>query len=268
MSPSSSRLPSSARTLSRAAVAWFLAASFGQLAFVAYIVAFHLPPVLRGDFPALNDKPHITGWVPGDALGNAQLLLHVFVAAAVTLAGLLQLLPGLRRRWPAVHRWNGRFFLSAALVATLGGLYLTWVRGSRLDAASALAITANGVLILLFAGLAWRSARRRDFAAHRRHALRAFLLVNGVWFLRIGMMLAGVIAAPLGYELGYDDAVFTGLGFASWIVPLAVVELYFSAERSPRPGWRCAVAALIGLLAVATAAGSAAALAFMWWPRM
>lgn len=262
------RLPPPPRALSLAASAWFIAAALGQWAFIAFILAFFTPRTLSGDFLALNAKPHITGWVPGDTLGNTQFLTHVFVAAVVTFAGLLQLVPALRRRWPALHRWNGRLFMVTALVATLTGFYLTLVRGSQLGLGSTISISLNGLLTLVFVGLAWRSAWTRDFASHRRHALRAWLLVNGVWFLRIGIMLAGLTLAPLGIRMSYDSALFVGVSFMSWMLPLAVVELYLRAERSGHAGFQYGVAGLLGLLTLATLAGGAAAAAFMWWPRL
>lgn len=262
------RLPPPPRALALSASIWFLIAMLGQWTFVAFILAFHLPPTLRGDFLALNNKPHITGWVPGDTMGNAQLLAHVFFAALVTFAGVVQFVPAIRRRWPALHRWNGRVFMVTALVATLSGFYLTWIRGSTLGPGSTTSISLNGLLIVVFLALAWRSALARDFTTHRRHALRAWLLVNGVWFLRIGIVLAGLGLAPFGHEMSYDGMVFIGVSFMSWLLPLAVVELYLRAGDSNRAGFQYAVAGLLLVLAVVTLAGSAAAAAFMWWPRL
>src|SRR5690606_41250393 len=116
----------------------------------------------------------------------------------------------------------GRLFLSVKLVDTLSGLFLTWVRGSQQGQGSNLTIIINGMLILSFATLAWRSAVRRDIDSHRRHALRAYLLVNGVWFLRIGMMLAGLILTPLGLRIDYSGATFLIVSFASWMLPLEI----------------------------------------------
>ena len=131
------QLLSGRAALAWSARAWFLAAAGGQLAFIAFILVFTLPRLLGGNYPALNEKPHITGWVPGDAMGNAQFVAHMLVAAVVTLLGLVQVLPQVRQRWPGLHRWSGRAFMVAALAASLTGFYLTWVRGSQLGAASA-----------------------------------------------------------------------------------------------------------------------------------
>lgn len=262
------RLPRPVDALRWGAATWFLAATLGQWAFVAFIALFFGGHGLDGNLAALNAKPHVTGHVAGDTLGNAQFLAHALLGGVVTFSGTWQLVPALRRRWPALHRWNGRLFLAIALVVTLGGFWLTWVRGSQLGAGSNLSITLNGLAILGFVALAWRSARRGDLTTHRRHALRAWLLVNGVWFLRIGILLVGLVLAPLGIEVDYTGATFVGVSFASWLLPLAVLEFYLRAGRSPRPAVQYAAALLLGVLALATLAGSAAALAFMWLPYL
>lgn len=260
------RLPAAPRALSSAAATWFVSATLGQWAFVAFIALFFGGHSLSGDFAALNNKPHVTGYVPGDTLGNSQFLMHALLGGLVTFAGAWQLLPALRRRWPSAHRWNGRLFLTVAIITTMMGFYLTWVRGSQLGAGSNLSMSLNGLLILVFSGLAWRSARQRDFAAHRRQALRAYLLVNGVWFLRIGIMLAGLLLTPLGIRIDYTGAAFVSVSFASWLLPLTMLQLYFLAERSPKPGIKYAIAVALLLLALVTLAGSVAAGLFMWLP--
>lgn len=264
--PAPSSLPTPSRALSASATAWFVTALLGQWAFVAFIALFFGGALVAGDPAGVNNRPHITGYVPGDLPGNLQFLGHALLGGLVTLAGVWQLVPALRRRWPAVHRWNGRLFLCVALVVTLTGFSLVWLRGSRLGIGSDVSISLNGLLIVCFALLAWRSAMRRDFASHRRHALRAWLLVNGVWFLRIGIMLAGLVLTPLGVKIDYQGPVFILTSLASWLLPLAVLELYFRAERTRHAAVKVAMAGLFGVLALATLVGSAAAVAFMWWP--
>jgi hypothetical protein len=240
----------------------------GQWAFVLFIVLFFGGHTLSGDLAGLNNKPHVTGYVAGDTFGNIQFIAHALMGGLVTFAGTWQLVPALRRRWPHMHRWNGRLFLGISLVAALSGLYLTWVRGSQLGWGSNVSITMNGLLILAFATLAWRSALKRDIVRHRKHALRAFLLVNGVWFLRIGIMLAGLALGPLGIEIDYQGVVFVGVSFASWLLPLALLELYLRAEGSKLSLPKYAMALTLGLLSLVTLAGSAAAAAFMWMPPL
>jgi hypothetical protein len=266
--PFAIRLPAAPRALSLSAALWFVVATLGQWAFVAYVALFYGGHSLAGNFLALNDKPHVTGYVPGDTLGNAQFLMHALLGGLVTLAGAWQLVPAVRRRWPALHRWNGRLFLTVAMVSSLSGLWLVWVRGSQLGSGSNLSISANGLLLLVFAMLAWRAARQRNFAKHRQHALRAYLLVLGVWFLRIGIMLTGLVLAPLGVKITYTGTAFVGVSFASWLLPLLVLELYLRAERSGNPKAGYAMAAVFCVLSLFTLAGSAAAAMFLWLPYL
>ena len=46
-------------------------------------------------------------------------------------------------------------------------------------------VSLNGVLIMIFAEIALRYARARKIAVHRRWALRTFMVVSGVRFLRV-----------------------------------------------------------------------------------
>ncbi len=262
------RLNSGARALSIAAKLWFIAATVGQWSFVFFILAFYGTHSLSGNFAALNNKPHITGYVPGDNIGNTQWLMHVFLAALVTFSGVLQLVPALRQHQPRLHRWNGRLFILAALVATLTGFYLTWIRGSQLNVTSAISTSLNGVLIIVFVMLAWRSARQRDFVTHRRHALRAYLLVNGVWFLRIGIILTGIALSAFGIEMSYDSPAFLAVSYLSWMVPFALLQMYFSAQASSNSKYQYSVAVFFVFLSLLTLVGGGAAMMFMWWPYL
>jgi hypothetical protein len=250
------------------AVAWFFIGTIGQWIFAGYILGFFGPRLLAGTYSALNDKTHITGYVTGDWLGNSHLLAHVLLAATLSLAGALQLVPALRKSRPNFHRWNGRLFMLTAVIATLSGFYLTWVRGSRLDLLSALGTTLNGLLILVFVVRAWRSAVARDLVQHRKDALRAYLLVNGVWFLRIMMIPTMMTLASLGLADRFGEAAFQALSFLSYVLPLALLELYFHAERSHHARTRWLVAGVLGLSVLIAASGIVGATVFMWLPRM
>jgi len=248
---------------------WFLVAAIGQLLFFAYIVVFYGGSTVRGDFDAWR-KVLPRGMIAGDTTGNFLLATHLLMAAIITFGGLLQLLPAVRARVPLLHRWNGRLYMVIAVTISLGSLYLVWVRGTVGDTSQHLGSTLNAFLILLCAALAWRFAKARDFASHRRWALRLFLVVSGVWFFRVGLMLWLLIhQAPVGF----DPKAFTGpfltfLAFAQTLVPLAVLELYLRTQQRASTALRFALAVGISLLTVATAGGIFGAAMMMWLPRI
>lgn len=244
---------------------WCVTALLGLWVFVYYIAAFYGGPTLSGNFEAWNANRFLEhGHVPGDTAGNLLFAAHVLLAALITFSGTLQLIPRLRIRAAAFHRWNGRFFLIAACTATLAGAYMSWIRGDV-----SLAINLNGALILVCAALAWRHAHRREFDAHRRWALRAFLVVNGVWFLRVGVMGWFIVnQALLGNEVSFEDPLVKFWKYGSYLVPLAVLELYFYAQTRGGAASRLAMSGMLLVLTAVMGGGIFGAFMFLWRPLL
>lgn len=261
--------PFSHRALHWAAALWLLVALLGQGVFVAYVAGLYGGAALAGDLARWN-KVMPRGYVPGDAVGNTVLGLHLLFTVAVLTGGALQLLPALRRAAPRVHHWVGRSYLGSAVVLSLGGLFMVWTRGEPARFWQHLGISLNALLILVFAGLALRAALARRFDAHRRWALRLYLAVLGVWFFRLGLTLWLLIhRAPVGFDpVTFSGPFLTFLSFAQTVIPLAMLELYMRARRSPRPGVQTAVAGGLALLTLATAAGIGTAYLMLWRPHL
>lgn len=256
--------------LDMAGKACFGAMSIGLLMFATYLIGFYARAAVTGNPEAWNEVL-TPGYVPGDTAGNLVLASHLACGFAVTLAGVLQILPWIRNRWPRFHRWNGRIFALCAAVASLGGLLMIWTRSSSTgDVTQHIGISIVAVLILAFTGLAWHRARARRFDAHRRWALRLFLVVNAGWFFRIGLMLWLVVNQG---PVGFDPKTFSGpflsvLAFAQFLLPLTLLELYLRARASRTPGPRLAMAGVLGVTTLAMLGGIAAATAILWLPRL
>lgn len=251
------------------AATWLGIAVSGQLLFAAYVAGFYGRVTLQGRPDLWNEvMPH--GFVAGDTAFNTVVGLHLSFAVAIILAGAMQLLPQVRRKAPQVHRWIGRAYVVAAGVMSLGGLSMVWIRGSVGDLSQHIAISVNALLILGFAGMAWRHARARRVDAHRRWALRLFLAVSGVWFFRIGLMLWIVVnQGPAGFDpKTFSGPFLTFLAFAQYLVPLAVLQGYMQARAGRNPGAHMAMAAGLAVAVVLTLAGIGAAVAFMWLPQV
>lgn len=256
------------RFLSLTGQIWFMVALVGQAVFIAFIIAYYGSRTAAGNFAAWNDKELIVGHVPGDGIGNLMFAIHVLLAAYVTLGGLFQLIPALRKRFPAVHRWNGRAFIATAIFMALGGIWMTWMRGSHLSVISGLSVSLNGVLILVFAGLALRAAMQRRIDRHRRWAMRTFMVVSGVWFFRVFLMAWIVLnQGPVGMNSTLSGPADIALSFGSYLIPLAGLELYFAAQDSPSGSVKRATGGLVLCLTALMAIGIFGATAFMWFPQ-
>jgi len=246
---------------------WFGVTVLGQLAFGFAVASFYGMTALRGDYHAWN---FTHGYIPGVTKGNLAVDMHVLSAAILMLAGAIQLVPQVPSRFPVFHRWNGGIYLLTAGILSLAGLYTTRIRGSVGDLSQHLGSTLNAILIWAFGLLALRYALARDFKTHRRWALRFFLVLSGSWFIRIMMFLWFMIfRAPVGL----DPATFTGplpttLSYAQYLIPLAVLELYFRAQDRPGALRRLAMAGAIFALTLAMGAGLFAVTMADWVPKV
>ena len=258
------------RLMNASGVAWLTVAVLGQLLMAAYLVAFYGRAALQGAFERWNDvMPQ--AYAAGATMFNLVIGFHLLFAGVIIVVGALQLLPAIRRRAPALHRWSGRVYLIAAALLSIGGLLLVWVRGgSAGDLSQHVAVSGNALLILACAWMAWRHARARRMPAHRRWALRLFLAVSGVWCFRVGLSLWLVVNQG---PAGFDPATFSGpfltaLAFAQYLLPLAVLELFLRVQVRANPRAQLAMAAGMTVLTLGTLAGIAAASMILWLPRM
>lgn len=266
VSPATLRLRSAQKALDRSIKFWFAATVLGQLLFLIFILAFYYPSTLTGHYSEWNTKPLIKGFVAGDFAGNLAFASHVLLAAVITGAGLVQLIPVIRRRWPAVHRWNGRIYLVTALLLAAGGLGMVWVRGSYMNIAGAIGITIDAALVFGCAAMAWREAGARRFALHRRWALRTFVVASAVWFMRVGYMAWAIATGGAGIGEAMDGPFDLFIAFGNSLVPLAVLELYLLAESRGRANGRYAMAGLLSVCGLIIAGGSIGAWLVMWSP--
>jgi uncharacterized membrane protein len=253
--------------LKAAEVFWFAVTVIGQLAFGFSVAFFYSLTALRGDYHGWR---FTNGFIPGVTKGNLAVVMHLISAVILMLAGAIQLVPQVRGRFPGFHRWNGRIYVLAAIALSGAGVYMHWIRGSVGDLPQHISGTVNAVLIWLCAGMALRYAFARDFRTHRRWALRLFLVVSGSWFLRILLFLTFLIFKN---PIGFDPTTFTGpfltfVSFASYLLPLAVLEIYLRAQDHPGALRRFAAAGMLLVLTLAMAAGLFAVTMAIWVPQV
>jgi hypothetical protein len=272
--------------LKAAAALWFLAAVIGQWMFAVYILAFYGRAVVEHDL-ARWSKGLSRGYIPGDSIGNFALAMHLLLGVIITVGGPLQLIPQLRARLPSFHRWNGRIYMLATFTISVTALYLVWIRGGTVGGlVEHVAISLNAVLIMFCGAMALRCALARKFGAHRRWALRLFLVVSGVWFFRVTLMFGIIVNRSLA---GFNANTFQGpfhnfLSFAQYlagapaataavnvaagVLPLVILEIYLRIQDRTGSPHKFAMAAGLFGLTVAMSIGIFGAVMLMWLPRM
>jgi hypothetical protein len=249
--------------------AWFAAMVVGQLIFAFAVASFYGRSAVSGDLDAWN-KFMTHGYIAGATTGNTVVGVHVFSAVVLMVSGLMQLVPQIRSRYPAVHRWNGRVYLLTASTLSFAGIYMHWIRGSVGDFSQHVGSTLNGVLIVGFAVMALRSALARQFSVHRRWALRLFLVTSASWFFRVTFFLSFVVFRG---PFGFDPITFTGpfltFGiYAQYLFPLLVLEIYFWVQDRAKASGRLAMAGGLFGLTLAMTAGIIVVTMAAWLPQV
>jgi tetratricopeptide (TPR) repeat protein len=248
---------------------WFVVAVIGQFAFAFTVASFYGLTALRGDVQAWN-RVLFHGYVAGATMSNTALVGHILFATLISIAGALQLIPRVRERFPMFHRWNGRIYLLAAFTQGITGLYLSLSRGGLpVGILQHVALWISAVLIMICAAMALRYALARDFKTHRRWALRLFLVASASWFFRVGFSLTVLLFGPIGF----DSTTFRGplptfWGFAEYLLPLAVLEIYLYAQDHPGAFRRVATAGILFVLTLAMSVGIFAEGMGQWLPKV
>jgi hypothetical protein len=256
--------------LQTSGIIWFLLAVIGQWTFVYYILVAFGGPAVAGNPEAWNDTQPIHGYIAGDLIGNLFFASHVLLAAVITFGGTLQLVPQIRAHFIGFHRWNGRVFMTVAFIMAISGIYMAWgPRETRLTDIGGIGVSLNGVLIMIAATMALRHVFAKRIDQHRRWAMRTFILVNGVWFYRVGFMGWIIVnQGPLGSTSSLDGPFDLTIAFASYLLPLGILELYFRAQDSHNAGRKWLTSGLLLAATAFMAVGIFGAYMFMWSPHL
>jgi uncharacterized membrane protein len=149
------------------------------------------------------------------------LALHALGGATALLVGAFQLLPALRRR-RALHRWLGRIYAPACILGGVAGFVLAFGTTAGPIAGVGFGLLAPIWIYTTVQG--WRTARARDFDAHRRWMIRSFALTFAAVTLRLYL--------PLGMIAGLTfEQIYVATAWISWIPNLLVVELWMRRGR-------------------------------------
>jgi uncharacterized membrane protein len=246
-----------------ATVTWISCGLFGL-----YILIFYAGALVSGTASRWN------GVLPGlytasSTASTVGIGLH-FAAGGVILAlGFMQLLNVIRQRAPAVHRWLGRIYVTAAALAGVGGLTFIAVTGTIGGLAMNLGFGLYGILMVLCAMQTYRYARRRQLDTHRKWAIRLFALAIGSWLYRMEYGFWFLMMHKLGHTHDFHGPFDVVMAFFFYLPNLLVAEAYLRG-RAEQAG---AAAKLSGaaVMGVAVCLLIVATYFFAmryWWPAI
>ncbi|GAA1401363.1 DUF2306 domain-containing protein [Catellatospora coxensis] len=198
----------------------------------AAVAAFAVVPYLTASLRQLaeQDAGLAAAYAGRPAWVQAVFYAHIVGGGIALAVSPLQFAARIRARVPRVHRTVGRIAVAAMLVSGVAGLVIAPL--NQAGPVGTAGFGALAVLWLWFAVAALRAARRRDFTAHRRWAVRAFAMTYAGVMLRL--WLIPLMFAAIGwFGVAPEDAFATAYAyvpFLCWVPNLLVAE--FVLRRS------------------------------------
>jgi uncharacterized membrane protein len=156
-------------------------------------------------------------------------LTHILPAMLFMVLGPLQFARSLRSKYPQVHRWSGRIFLTASAIVGVTGLTLAF--GKTIGGVDEkAAIVLFGTFFLIALGKALRHALRREFAQHREWMIRGYAI--GLAVATIRPIMATFFAAAVLRGHRPEPSEFFGTAF--WIgftLQMIAAEIWVNYTR-------------------------------------
>jgi uncharacterized membrane protein len=129
-----------------------------------------------------------------------------------------------RNRYPGLHRWTGRIYLTAVLVGSIAGLYMAATAFGGLP--TRIGFGMLGALWLTTGTMAYARIRRGDVQIHRQWMIRNYALTFSAVTLRLWL--------PLFFALGYEfPEAYTTVAWLCWVPNLLVAELLLRNGNAP-----------------------------------
>jgi hypothetical protein len=207
------------------AVVWISAGLFAL-----YVLARYIGAIGDGRLVAWNrDLPRL--YEPHMPLATTGMGIHFLGGIILLLLGPMQFVQAIRDHAPAAHRWIGRLYATAALLAGIGGLVFIALKGTVGGMPMNIGFAIYGVLTMLAAVMTPIYACRRQHVAHRAWAIRLFVLVIGSWLFRMDYGLWLPLMHRLGHTGNFDGPFDVFMDFFFFIPNLIVAEIII---RTPK----------------------------------
>lgn len=189
----------------------------------AALVSPYVPPDIASSRLSVSGEGYFT-----------LLVAHIFTALVALVLGPLQFIPAVRAR-RTVHRTIGRVYLLAGVLpGALAAVPVALLSGRLI---TQIGLTIPAVLWLVTGGLAYRSARRQDYARHQEWMIRnyalTFLAVTSRILVPLLLLsqiaLTGGGGGPIGARVTATIPIGQALG---WVVNLIIVEALIRRRRA------------------------------------
>lgn len=204
---------------------WVSAGLFGL-----YILAFYASALYESNMERWNQVlPRL--YEQGTTTATTGIGMHFAAGGIILVLGSIQLIDSVRIRFPALHRWIGRIYVLASLLAAVGGLAFIAVKGTIGGLVMDIGFALYGILMFSSAIGTYKYAVARQIDRHRRWALRLYALAIGSWLYRMDYGFWILLTDGLGHAHSFSGPFDKVMAFFFYLPNLLVAEA-FSRARS------------------------------------
>lgn len=198
---------------------WMSALIFGLYIIGFYAVSFALgiPEVWNQKLPGLYlaDRP----------VATAGIGIHFLAGGIILVLGSIQFVSVLRLKHPFTHRFLGRIYVIACLLASVGGLLFVFTNGTIGGVIMDIAFGLYGILLFICAIQTIRFAIKRNIPIHKNWSLRLYSLAIGSWFYRMGYGFWFLVFGKIGHTRDFTGSFDIFMNFFFFIPNLIIAEL-------------------------------------------
>lgn len=207
---------------------WCSAGLFGL-----YILAYYAASLYAGNGARWNEM--LPGLYSKEAAApTLGIGLHFAMGGIILVLGSIQLINKLRDRFPAFHRWTGRIYVTACILAALGGLVFIFTTGTIGGTIMNIGFALYGICMLVAGILTWRYAVTKRVKLHRAWALRLYALAIGSWLYRMDYGFWFQLAHGVGHGHNFSGPFDHIMAFFFYIPNLLVAELFIRRNQKPK----------------------------------
>ena len=150
------------------------------------------------------------------------LVVHAVSASVALLIGPWQFLQTIRQRRPWLHRYGGRLYAAAVLIAWMASIPIAL--HAETGTVASIGFLALGVAWVAATAVAVVFILRRRIAQHRRWMIRSYALTAAAITLRVYLGLSGALDIP------FAEA-YPAIAWLCWVPNLLIAEIALQHSR-------------------------------------
>ncbi|MFC4720871.1 DUF2306 domain-containing protein [Geojedonia litorea] len=191
---------------------------YGFLKVIAWVflILFAGRFVVKDALPYFGMDPNVLGrywdlkwWLIG----------HVSGGLLALVIGPFQFWKAFRNKYLKLHRWMGRFYLSAIVIGTISSTYLAWTAALAIHWTWAFALQGLAFAWICTAAMAYRAILQRKIEQHREWMIRSYVVTFAFVSFRF------LDELPFVQSLGsFIEHAPTSI-WVSWVIPLFITEM-------------------------------------------